>query len=217
MTPDHGSHGCGGMDAEGKSSVQFWEQLYRAREAPSTERPNAILAEVAEPLPVGRALDLGCALGDDANWLAGRGWQVVGVDVSTNAVDRAAARAAELGHADRVSFQQHDLAASFPDGEFDFVSAVHFQSPVEFDRPTVLRRAAASVSPGGLIMLIDHGVHSARPDYVPRTTDELLAELALAPATWETVRADTPAHERTGTDGEVMTHTDVVVVARRRG
>lgn len=217
MTTGGRGHGCGAHDAEGKSSEAFWEERYQAQEHPSTGRPNALLAEVAELLPVGRALDLGCALGDDANWLAARGWQVVGVDVSPNAVARAAARAGELGQSDRVSFQQHDLATSFPDGEFDLVSSVHFQSPVDFDRPAVLRRAAASVTPGGLILVIDHGAHSARPDYVAPTTQELLAELALDPSEWETVRADTPAHERLGDDGEVTAHTDIVVVARRRG
>ena len=206
----------GGMDAAGKSSVEFWEERYRARETPSTGRPNAILADIAEPLEPGRALELGCALGDDANWLAERGWQVVGVDVSATAVERAAARATQLGQSDRASFQQHDLAATFPEGEFDLVSAVHFQSPVDFDRPSVLRRAAAAIAPGGLIVLIDHGTHSGKPDYVAPTPAELLAELALDPAAWEILRADTPAHERTGGDGEVMTLTDVVIVARRR-
>lgn len=216
MSAGGGSHGGGGMDAEGKSSETFWEERYRARESPSTGRPNAILVEVAGTLEPGRALELGCALGDDANWLAGRGWQVVGVDVSVSAVDRAAARAAELGQFDRVSFQRHDLAETFPKGEFDLVSAVHFQSPVDFDRATVLRRAAASVAVGGLILVIDHGDHPARPDYDPPTPDDLLAELALDPAAWETVRADTPPHERTGENGEVMRLTDVVVIARRR-
>lgn len=216
MSAGGSSHRCGGMDAEGKSSEVFWEERYRARESPSTGRPNAIFAEIAGPLAPGRALELGCALGDDANWLAGRGWNVLGVDVSQNAVSRATARAKALGQADRVSFQQHDLAETFPEGKFDLVSAVHFQSPVDFDRPAVLRRAAASVAPGGLIVLIDHGAHSGRPDHVPPTLDELHAEFALDLTAWETVRADTPAHERTGGDGEVMTLTDVVMVARRR-
>ncbi len=205
------------MDGAGKDSLTFWEERYRAREHPSTGRPNALLAEIAEPLAPGRALELGCALGDDANWLAARGWQVVGVDVSANAVARAAARASELGHADRAVFEQHDLAESFPEGTFDLVSAVHFQSPVAFDRPAVLRRAAASLAPGGRIVLIDHGAHSAKPEYVAPTTDELLADLALDPDAWKVLRADTPAHERAGGDGATTTHTDVVIVARRRG
>jgi SAM-dependent methyltransferase len=204
------------MNPEGKGSEEFWEARYRGREQPSTGRPNPLLAEIAGPLRPGRALELGCALGDDANWLASRGWQVVGVDVSSDAVARAAARAEERGHADRVSFQRHDLAESFPVGTFDLITAVHFQSPVDFGRSAVLQRAAAAVAPGGLLLVIDHGIHPGKPEYEAPTTEELLAELALDPSAWETVRADTPAHERTHPDGEVVRLTDVVILLRRR-
>jgi len=91
-------------------STAFWEKIYQGRTRPPTGRPNPILARVAEPLPGGRALDLGCGLGDDTLWLARQGWQVTAVDVSTTAVAQVAQRAAEAGVADRVDAQCHDLA-----------------------------------------------------------------------------------------------------------
>ena len=41
------------------------------------------LAQFAGPLAPGRVLDLGCARGDDAVWLAGQGWEVTAVDISS--------------------------------------------------------------------------------------------------------------------------------------
>lgn len=72
-------------------------------------RVNPRLAEVAAGLPSGRALDLGCGEGADALWLAERGWQVVAVDISATALQRAAEAAAARNLLARIDFERHDL------------------------------------------------------------------------------------------------------------
>jgi SAM-dependent methyltransferase len=52
------------------------------------------IAEGADALPAGRALDLGCGTGTQAVYLAGLGWQVTAVDSVERALERARARAA---------------------------------------------------------------------------------------------------------------------------
>ena len=149
---DPGAPNIDTLDQAAGESARFWEEIYRERTRPSTGRPNPILADIASALPPGPALDLGCALGDDAIWLAGRGWQVTAVDVSSTALKRASARATELAVAGRVAFERHDLASSFPDGTFDLVYALYLQSPVEFGRDRVLQRAARAVAPNGRLV-----------------------------------------------------------------
>ena len=112
-------------------SEKFWEDHYRGREKRRSVRPGAVLAEVAGPLTPGSALDLGCGEGGDAVWLATRGWRVTAVDVSETALERTAGHAAEAGVGDRVDLAKHDLGRSFPEGEFDLVSAQFLHSPVE--------------------------------------------------------------------------------------
>src|SRR5215212_1558411 len=86
----HAEHreGCGDVEAE-----QFWEDRYRRRRPVWSGRPNPVLVDVVGSLRPGTALDLGCGEGGDAIWLARQGWRVTAVDISTTALDRAAADA----------------------------------------------------------------------------------------------------------------------------
>lgn len=142
----------------------FWEELYTTRAEGGSiwsGRVNPELAREVDDLPPGRALDLGCGEGGDAIHLALRGWEVVGVDVSPTALSRAAAAASGAGVADRITFERHDLAHSFPAGSFDLVTAAFFQSPLELDKAGVLRRSLAALARGGRLVLVEHGAAPA--------------------------------------------------------
>ncbi|MEV8314782.1 class I SAM-dependent methyltransferase [Streptomyces sp. NPDC059900] len=203
----------------GADAALFWERHYRARPAASA-RVNPLLAETAAPLHPGAALDLGCGAGGDAIWLAEQGWQVTAVDISTTAVDRVRDRARDLGIADRVTAEQHDLAASFPAGRFDLISAQYFQTPFALPRSQVLRTAAAALRPGGLLLIVDHGSTAPwswnqDPDIHYPTPSEIADELALDPARWSVLRADMPRRRATGPAGETATVIDNVLLIRQ--
>lgn len=77
-----------------------------------------------ERLPPGRAVDLGCGSGANAVYLAQHGFEVVGVDFSAVALDKARAHAEAAGIASRVRFVRGDLTApSIPGvtGPFDLL------------------------------------------------------------------------------------------------
>jgi SAM-dependent methyltransferase len=196
----------------------FWEQLYGEREQVWSGRVNATLAREVDAVPPGRALDLGCGEGGDALWLAERGWDVVAVDISSTALDRAAAEAARRGLA--VEFRRHDLADGVPAGPFDLVSAQFLQSPVELPREQVLRSAAAEIAPGGLLLVVGHAApppwatHEPDPALMPSAA-EVLGALALGPD-WDVLRAEDVLREATGPDGQQAELLDSVVLLRRR-
>lgn len=199
--------------------LTFWEGRYAAASPTSTGRPSAALVRFTADLPPGRALDLGCARGDDVVWLARQGWSARGVDVSPSAVRYAQANAAAAGVQDTATFQPCDLASEFPDGTYDLVTAFFLQSPVAFPRHAVLSRAAGLVAPGGLLLSVSHG--SAAPwswgdpgRAFPSPADELAA-LRLDPADWSQVFVGNTERTASGPGGQTATVLDTIVALRR--
>lgn len=194
---------------------EHWNTHYGQRDRIWSGRVNVRMAEVAEGLSPGRALDLGCGEGADAMWLAARGWSVVATDVSDVALQRAAEDAGEL--LGNIDFQHHDLEVSFPDGEFELVSAQFLHSKIPMDRVRVLRRAAAAVAPGGVLLIVDHG---EMPPWSPHnhiefpSAEEVVAGLELD-EDWERVQVGPVAREAVGPDGQTGHLTDNVIVLRR--
>jgi SAM-dependent methyltransferase len=211
------------IGADAGQTRHFWEAHYQARPNVWSGRPNAVLVDVAAALPPGHAIDLGCGEGGDARWLAGHGWRVTAVDVSATALARAADLAASAGVADRIDFRCQDLAAGFPAGRFDLVSAHFLQSPVAFPRERVLHAAAGAVAPGGLLLVVEHA--SVPPwsahrhgDVVFPTPEDTLAALGLGPAPerrWRTERLGIFERQATGPDGQRATVADNVIALTR--
>jgi SAM-dependent methyltransferase len=201
---------------------EHWEQHYGERDRVWSGRVNLRLAEVAPELAVGRALDLGCGEGADSVWLAERGWEVVGVDISDTALRRARSAAEEHGVLDRIDFQQHDLSETFPDGEFDLVSAHFFHSTLPLDRTRVFLRAAEALKPGGTILIVDHSspppgntkLHDHH--HLFRSPEEVVAELNLDDAEWEPAQTRVVEREVTWADMDPFIWNDNVIVLRRR-
>ncbi|MBO2454169.1 methyltransferase domain-containing protein [Actinomadura barringtoniae] len=198
-------------------SRDYWDERYGSGKRGTGDKPNPQVAAAAADLPAGTALDVGSGTGTDSIWLASRGWKVTGVDLSDVALERAARRAAEAGV--DVTWHQADLADWEPGAaEFDLVSAqyIHLPRPV---REALHRRLAASVRPGGTLLIVGH--HPAdleQPVRYPRLphlmfTGEEIASV-LDPAEWDvTVSAPERSVEH---DGHKLTLTDAVMRAVRR-
>ncbi|MGN6695079.1 MAG: class I SAM-dependent methyltransferase [Aquihabitans sp.] len=199
-------------------TVEFWEARYSQKDQIWSGKANPVMAGIVEPMTPGLVLDLGCGEGGDALWLAQHGWRVTAVDVSQVALDRAEARAREVG-ATGITWERHDLTRTFPAGRFDLVSAQFFQSPIEFPRTALLRQAAELLAPGGILLSVSHAAAppwSDHHDHVFPTTDEELAELALDPAEWEVLQNGNVEREATGPDGQQGHLLDGVIQVRRR-
>jgi SAM-dependent methyltransferase len=95
----------------------------------------------------GDALDLACGRGQNALWLAGRGYRVVGVDISRIALKSATAEARRLRLSQHTQFELVDVDSySLPVGSYDLVCVIRF-----LDR-RLFAAIRASLRQGGLIV-----------------------------------------------------------------
>jgi tellurite methyltransferase len=165
-----------------------WEARYACGDAPIQARPNRWLLRQAAfvdalaatcPRPP-RALDVACGAGGTVAWLAQRGWQVTGVDISPTALALARAQLAAVRPEVQVTLVQADLDSWRPAVDScDLLTCFNF-----LDRrlwPTM----RLAVRPQGLIALrtFHTGRLAARPDTNPA---HLLApgELAVLVESW---------------------------------
>lgn len=199
-----------------------WQERYRTGHPVSGHAPSPLLVAATEELAPGRALDAGCGRGANAVWLASRGWEVTGVDVSDVALADAAGAAAAQGSADRTAWVQADLTTWTPGEErFDLVTClyVHLPEPLA----ALVGRLAGAVAPGGTLLVVGHaagGHHGPgghhdhpRPPGADTTVEEVAG--ALPADGWRVLRAGAHVHEVARPGGGSTPLDDVVLVARR--
>jgi tellurite methyltransferase len=124
-----------------------WDERFRAGDHAETE-PDPFLAQIEEYAelfsPRRRALDVACGAGRNAVWLAERGWEVTGCDISVEGLRRA--RQLAKRHGVRLNLLCEDLAtARFPSNRFDLVICFFY---LQQDLFPILK---ATLRPGGLI------------------------------------------------------------------
>lgn len=134
------------LDAFGRVSRPFYDAMYR-RGAPWESGPRPELVDLVEsgritPGSTGpRALDIGCGTGADSIFLAGHGFDTLGIDLSSVAIEKARRAAAEERSTAR--FEAVDLLHLPPwlTGPFDLL----FDGGTLDDFPPRQRPAAVEV------------------------------------------------------------------------
>lgn len=143
-----------------------WDARYvgRGQRMWSGHANGAFVTEV-DGLPPGRALDVGCGEGADAIWLAARGWEVVAVDISDVAIDRAATIAEDAGVT--VDWRAVDLTVDTPEpGAYDLVS-LQYPALRHDAGDHVMRSIVDAVAPGGTLLVVGHSFDSVDGHHHP--------------------------------------------------
>lgn len=123
-----------------------WEKRYVEGNTPwDRDEPDEHLLRVVEQYGVaaGRSLDVGCGTGTNPIWMAQRGFQVTGLDISSTAIETAQTKAAAAGVTCQLIAADF-LADAVPGAPFEFVhdrGVFHL-----FDDPEKRRRFAARVA-----------------------------------------------------------------------
>ena len=163
-------------------AVVTWEDRRRWDERYASQRPVSvgaaeaprILTDYAEIFPTaGQALDLACGQGLGSVWLARRGMEVLGLDISPVAISQARDLARRSGVDDRCRFDVVDLDAGLPTGSPVDVILCHKFRDRRLDRAIVERLA-----PGGLLAIAVLSEVDATPGPFRAAPGELRAAFA---------------------------------------
>lgn len=133
-------------------SRDYWEGRWSGGDHPEAQVAHPCLVPELGALTPGTALDAGCGAGNEAIWLAQRGWTTTGADLAPSALARAAERAAAAGV--DVTWVEADLSAWTPQQPFDLVTT--FYAHPTGDQLDFYRRIADWVAPGGTLLIVGH-------------------------------------------------------------
>jgi SAM-dependent methyltransferase len=206
-----------------------WQQA-KEHQAGREIVPNPYLARELSGLTPGTALDAGCGEGAEAIWLATAGWHVTAVDISTEALSRAAERAAANSSVpERLEWIEADLSLWEPTKRFELVTT-HYAHPAT-PQLAFYQRISGWVAPGGTLLIIGHlqssttpshghsgkrhGGGDGPPDEASVTAASIVA--GFDPTQWDIVTADEPVRRLANREGRTVQLDDVVVRASRRG
>lgn len=172
----------------------WWEEFYAAGAAGvapmpwSRTEPHPLLAEWAEAEGLrgpGRAVVVGCALGADAEFVSGRGFDTTGFDISPTAI-RSARERHQGSSVDYVVASLLDLPGYWHRAFDLVVEIITVQALPDAVRPRAIAGVVSLVATGGTLLVValrDDGTHTAPPPPTPLSRSEIdsFAQHGLVP------------------------------------
>ena len=128
---------------------QKWDLRYAEDSQRKRGHPGELITRWIDQLPVGRALDVACGLGQKSIYLAQAGYQVDAIDVSAVGLTQAklAAESMDLD----INWIQHDLDLPYEFSDnYDLIIVMWY-----VDLP-LIRRLCEHLAPGGYLLCEEH-------------------------------------------------------------
>jgi 2-polyprenyl-3-methyl-5-hydroxy-6-metoxy-1,4-benzoquinol methylase len=132
---------------------EFWNQRFQAPEYIFGTEPNVFLAQQASRFKPGdRVLDVACGEGRNSVWLAGLGCNVIGLDVSPLALEKA--RRLAYGRSVTVEYVEADVRDwLWEPMRFDAVVCIFIQFAEPDQRARLFQGLITTLKPGGAVVL----------------------------------------------------------------
>ena len=184
------------------SELERWETRFRAPGYAFGKAPNAFLQSQAHRLPAGgKALSVADGEGRNGVWLAEQGLDVLAIDFSPTALEKARALATERGVLMRTELA--DITSwRWPAGAFDVVAAIftQFVAPTERDQFFVnLKRA---LKPGGLLLIEAYRLEQLNyKTGGPSDAERLYSRTLLETAFGDMAQIEVREHDRAISEG----------------
>ncbi len=162
-------------DKNEQEYIEVWERVYSRRENPfDVNEPYEWVMELeAQGNIRGQVLDAGCGTGDNSLYLSAKGHVVVGLDISTKAIERAKEKAAERG-IENVEFRQANICKlTGYDGNFGTVIDIGcFHSLHEGDQKMYAKMLKKACKARALVYLRAFSTANTKRKGYPRVSEE---------------------------------------------
>jgi cyclopropane fatty-acyl-phospholipid synthase-like methyltransferase len=184
------------------SELERWETRFRAPGYAFGKAPNAFLKAQAQQLPAGgKALSVADGEGRNGVWLAEQGLDVLAIDFSPTALEKARALAAERGVWLRTELA--DVSTwRWPADEFDVVAAIFTQFVAPAERPAFFANLKRALKPGGVLL-----IQAYRPEQLqyktggPSDPERLYTRALLEGAFGDMTQLDIREHDSAVSEG----------------
>jgi SAM-dependent methyltransferase len=153
----------------------MFNKIYTSANPGYSTNPSALLVTVVEGRKAGRALDIGMGQGRNSVFLAMKGWDVTGFDISDEGLKVAAENANRAGVNVKTvlqSIQEFDLGTV----QWDLIAIMYEPAPVT--TTSYVEKISKSLRPGGLVVV--ESFASDRAAQIRRPVDIDPAELLAA-------------------------------------
>jgi cyclopropane fatty-acyl-phospholipid synthase-like methyltransferase len=189
------------------SDLEHWQARFAGEDYRFGTAPNAFLAAQAKLLPKqGKALAIADGEGRNGVFLAERGLDVLSLDFSPNAQEKARKLAAARGVTLRVE-QADVIAWTYPPETYDVVAAIFFQFAAPPERDKIFNGIRRTLKRGGLLLLEGYRPEQLKyktggpPTVEPLYTREILQTAFGDFASLDIREYDAEIHEGAGHDG----------------
>lgn len=139
-----------GFEAKFRADIDPWN--YRASRFEAFKR--RALLQACGDRPLGRALELACAIGETSHVLASRCLRLLALDASPTAVGHASRT---YRHMPRLAFRRAELPQGMPRGPFDLIvvsELAYYLTPLALR--SLMRKAERELAPGGRLVVLHH-------------------------------------------------------------
>lgn len=203
--------------AEHEAEKQFeWNEIYTGTTS-DYQAPDALLLEVIDSLPPGRALDVGCGSGGLLAAMAERGWKVTGLDIAPKGIESARKVLEERGL--QAEFVVADASTWQPTGQFDLITNSFALPDNQAGQAALFASLRQALAPGGSVLIKDFDASMKRLKQFAPYHCPTVEELVEAFEGLEILRAEvvnTPSHQDCGhVQAEAPPWTAALLHARR--
>jgi len=152
----------------------MFNNIYSSSTPGFVTQPNALLISTAEDRKPGRALDIGMGQGRNSVFLALKGWDVTGFDISDEGL-AVAQKNVERAGVKLNAIRETDEAFDYGSDQWDMI--VFMYEPFPVTSAAYVERLRKSMKSGGIIVIESFGEEATAPNRPPTAIDpgQLLA------------------------------------------